>query len=185
MNYFLDKFALPIGLILIASLIIGAYFIINKTHEQDVNSPNAQLVIDVAGAINNPDIYTFNQGAIVEDAIKAAGGFTDQADIDLIYKTINRAALLQNYGKVYIPYIKNVANNNQPEQFNQNQSTLININTADDKLLDTLPGIGPITAQRIIKYRENEGQYQHKEDLIKVEGVSVSKYNKLKDLIIT
>ena len=183
MNNFLDKFALPIGLILIIGLVVGAYFIINKTDKQDVNLSNNKLVIDVAGAINNPDIYTFNQEAIVEDAIKAAGGFTDQADMDLIYKTINRAALLQNHGKIYIPFIENVKDNNQPEQSNQNQSNLININTADNKLLDILPGIGPITAERIIEYRENKGQYQRKEDLMKVEGISISKYNKLKDLI--
>ena len=183
MNPILEKIALPLGLVLIVGLIIGGYFLSVKTTNRNTDNATDQIVVDVVGAVNQPDIYTFKQGSIIEDAIKIAGGFNSQADLDLIYKTINRAALLQNHGKVYIPAIKAAENNKQPNNNEQSQSNLININTANLALLDTLPGVGPITAERIIEYRETKGQFNRLEDLMKIEGVSNSKYNKLKNLI--
>ena len=183
MHKILEKIALPLGLILIISLLIGAYFLSTKINDKNTDSAIEQVVVDVTGAVNQPNIYTFQQGSIIEDAIKAAGGFSNQADLDLIYKTVNRAALLQNHGKVYIPIINTVETNNQLEIAVNNQSNLININTANLILLDTLPGIGPITAERIIEYREAKNQFDKLEDLMKVEGISNSKYDKLKNLI--
>lgn len=183
MNKLLDKIALPLGLILIISLIIGAYFILQNT---DSSTPDAkrQITVDISGAINNPGVYTFEQDAIVEDAINKAGGLTDTADLKLIAKTINRAALLNDHSKVYIPCLKeDTVEDQNPNNTVQLTSNLININTADLRSLDTLPGIGPITADRIIDYRETKGAFGRKEDLKKVEGISTSKYNKLKDLI--
>lgn len=58
---------------------------------------------------------------------------------------------------------------------------LVNINTADEKALDALPGIGPAMAKRIIEYRETEGQFQTIEDLKKVKGIGAAKFNKMKD----
>ena len=60
---------------------------------------------------------------------------------------------------------------------------LVNINTADEKALDTLPGVGPATAQKIIEYRENEGAFQSPEDIMKVRGIGKAKYEKMKDKI--
>ncbi len=183
MNNILEKIALPLGLILIIGLVIGAYFLSTKTTNKNTDNPANQVVVDVTGAVNQPNIYTLPQNSIIEDAIKVAGGFSDQADLDLIYKTINRAALLQNHGKVYIPTIKIAETNKQSDNNTETQSNLININTASLVLLDTLPGIGPITAERITNYREARGQFNRLEDLMKVEGISTSKYNKLKNLI--
>ena len=183
MSNLLDRIALPLGIILIISLIVGAYFILQNT---DSNAPDAkqQITVDISGAIANPGVYTFEQDAIIEDAIIKAGGFTDTADLELIAKTINRAALLNDHGKVYIPSLKEDTVGDQSSNTAiQSTSNLININTADLRSLDTLPGIGPITADRIINYRETKGAFRRKEDLKKVEGISTSKYNKLKDLI--
>ena len=63
------------------------------------------------------------------------------------------------------------------------QGGRININTADEKELDSLPGVGPSTAKRIIEYRETEGNFQKPEDIKKVKGIGDGKYNKLKDKI--
>lgn len=184
MNKLLDRIALPLGIILIISLMVGAYFILQNT-DSDVSSINQQITIDISGAINAPGVYTFDQGAIVEDAINKAGGLTDTADLELIAKTINRAALLNDHGKVYIPDLKeDTVKDQSTSNVSQLTSTLININTADLRSLDTLPGIGPITADRIINYRETKGAFKRKEDIMKVEGIGTSKYNKLKDLII-
>jgi len=180
MTNFLDKFALPIGIILIIGLVIVAYFMIDKTANKNTSYSTDQITIDVAGAVNNPGVYVFEQNTIIEDAINQAGGITSDADIELISKTINRAALLQNHGKIYIPFAQQDQN---VLVLNQTTSNLVNINTSNIQILDTLPGVGPITAERIIDYRKSKGQFKHKDDLMKVEGISISKYEKLKDLI--
>lgn len=187
MNRWLDKFALPLGLVLIASLLVSAYFIIQKTTSQDTtDQPDQPIVIDVAGAVHQPGVYRFDAEAIVEDAINQAGGITDSADLGLIAKTINRAAPLNDHDKVYIPSTNSDVHGpdlNSLASTVSSATNLININTADGRLLDTLPGIGPITADRIIDYRDQRGRFLKLEDLMKVEGISFSKYNRLRDLI--
>ena len=183
MNTLLNRIALPLGIVLIISLIIGAYFILQNT-DSVIPETKQQIIVDISGAVRNPGVYTFEQDTIVEDAITKAGGFADTADLTLIAKTINRASLLNNHSKIYIPYLKedNIEDQNSSSTI-QLTNNLVNINTADLLRLDTLPGIGPITASRIIDYRETKGTFNNKKDLMKVEGVSTSKYNKLIDLI--
>ena len=65
----------------------------------------------------------------------------------------------------------------------QEQAGLVNINTADARLLDTLPGIGPAMAQRIIEYRETQGRFETVEDLKRVRGIGEAKFAKLKDKV--
>ena len=84
MNKILEKIALPLGLILIAGLIVGGYFLITKTNNQNTDNATDEIVVDVTGAVNSPDIYTLQQGSIIEDAIKIAGGFNNQADLDIL-----------------------------------------------------------------------------------------------------
>ena len=60
---------------------------------------------------------------------------------------------------------------------------LVNLNTADEKALDALPGVGPATARKIIEYRESEGGFQSTEDLMKIKGIGQAKYDKLKDKV--
>jgi competence protein ComEA len=182
----LDKIALPLGIVLTISLLIGAYFVIKYS-----NSPaqaaenNEQIVADVAGAVVNPGVYNFTSGQIIENAIKQAGGLTPQADLELMARTVNRAAELQNHGKVYIP-IKGATNYIAADGTSSTTSVIagpVNINTASSAELDTLPGIGPVTAGYIIDYRTKKGPFKRKEDLMKVSGISSAKYAKLKDLI--
>ena len=178
-----DKLALPIGIVLLIGLLVGTYFL-NRVPDNDKPSQSQQLVVDVAGAVNNPGVYQFDNGAIIEDAIRKAGGITESADTELIALTINRAALLANNGKVYIPIKGGITTATAPSTGTTGGVTgLININTTSASGLDTLPGIGPVYAGRIIEYREKNGNFQRKEDLMKVSGISSSTYNKLKDKI--
>ncbi|OGB74937.1 hypothetical protein A2810_01815, partial [candidate division Kazan bacterium RIFCSPHIGHO2_01_FULL_49_10] len=145
-----------------------------------------QITIDVAGAVNNPGVYQFDNGAIIEDAVVKAGGLTENADTELIALTINRAALLANNGKVYIPSQGNPGSSILSTISPANTvpaNLLININTANAASLDTLPGIGPVYAGRIVDYRQQHGGFKKKEDLMKVSGISASTYGKLKDKI--
>ena len=183
----LDKIALPLGIVLTISLLVGAYFIIKYSNSATsaATGNHEPLVVEVAGAVASPGVYNFTNEQIVEDAIKVAGGLTEQADMDLLAKTVNRAALLQDHGKIYIP-IKGAAGttlDNLAIGGVASTATLVNINTATLNELDTLPGIGPVTAKYIIDYRTAKGPFKRKEDLMKVSGISSSKYAKLKDLV--
>ncbi|MFH0912064.1 MAG: ComEA family DNA-binding protein [Patescibacteria group bacterium] len=183
----LDRIALPLGVVLTLSILVGAYFIIR--HSQDTTPTvvaGEPVTIDIAGAVAQPGVYELASGQIIEDAIQKAGGLTDQADAELLARTINRAALLANHGKIYIP-IKGAV----PPAGNTIVSSIsgssiagpVNINTASSAELDTLPGIGPVTAGYIIDYRTKKGPFKRKEDLMKVTGISSAKYDKLKDII--
>ena len=190
----LNKYAVPIGLILIVGLIAGAFVIIQKTSGSQNKNNDQEVIVEIAGAIKQPGVYTLSSNAIIEDLITQAGGITEDADLALMAKIINRAALLTNHGKIYIPTKQDGGNITAllESQTSTNSSNtiglptitgLININTADAKALDTLPGIGPIIAGRIIDYRTAKNGFKKKEDLMKVEGIGTATYNKLKDRI--
>jgi len=184
----LDKIALPLGIVLTISLLAGAYFIIKYSGSPAKTSATGEsIAVDIAGAVQNPGVYNFTDGQIIEDAIKQAGGLTEQADLELMARIVNRAAELQNHGKVYIP-IKGVVNYAATDSTGTSSGAIavtgpVNINTASSAELDTLPGIGPVTAGYIIDYRTKKGPFKRKEDLMKVSGISSAKYAKLKDLI--
>lgn len=142
------------------------------------------LRVDVAGAVNAPGVYTVPHGSLVADAIAAAGGPAADADLD----RINKAVALYDGAQVYVPRVA------QPIPtplvlFTPTPATrsaqvpmagkLINLNTATLEELDTLPGIGPSTAQRIIEGRP----YATVEDLLRVKGIGQATFDKIKDLV--
>lgn len=149
----------------------------------------APMRIDVSGAVQAPGIYMLPAGSIVADAIAVAGGPAADADLD----RVNKAAPLQDGTQVYIPRVAeavplpllNLASPTQgPEATpaaagSAGPGQRININTATLAELDTLPGVGPATAQRIIDGRP----YSAVEDLLRVKGIGPATFEKLKDFI--
>ena len=131
------------------------------------------IVVHITGAVP--------QGARVQDGISAAGGFLAEAD-----KTnINLAQLLEDGEKLDILFIEGgspVLATPVPEVV-ETTTELININTASIAELDTLPGIGPTTAQKIIDYRTQNGPFTSTEELINVSGIGPASYERFKDLI--
>jgi len=155
---------------------------------------SSRIVVDISGGIASPGVYELVNGSIIEDAIDAAGGFSLNADIDEIARSINRAALVDNHSKIYLPKIgdNQIVYLNSPSYSPTNpvvdpehsrETNLININTATTAELDKLPGIGPITAQRIIDYRLQNGDFSVIDEIKKVYGISDSKFNNLKNQI--
>ena len=142
------------------------------------------LVVHITGAVPRPGVYALPQGARVQDGISAAGGFLADAD-----KTgINLARHLEDGERLDIPFggggADFVIQPAIPEFTEVPVSTeLININTASQAELETLPGIGPSTAKKIIAYREANGPFQTTEDIIKVSGIGPGTYERIKDLI--
>lgn len=139
------------------------------------------LKVDICGAVKNPGVYEFKEGQIVDDALKAAGGLTDEADTDYVSKNINRAKKLEDAEKIYIPLrgVSMGAGSDENKERTEESSGKININTATAGELDTLPGIGPSYAQRIIEGRP----YAKIEDLKKVKGIGSTIFEKIKDRI--
>jgi len=141
------------------------------------------IVVQIAGAVPRPGVYALAKGSRVQDAISAAGGFLAEAD-----KTgINLARALDDGEQLEIPYAEGsspVLGTPLPASTESaSSSELIDINTASLAELDTLPGIGPTTAQKIIDYREQNGPFLTKEDIINVSGIGPGTYERLKDLI--
>jgi len=141
------------------------------------------LVVYVTGAVPRAGVYGLPQGSRVQDAISAAGGFLADANKD----GINLARALEDGEQLDIPYAEGaspVIGTEVPAATEETSSSdLININTASQAELETLPGIGPTTAQKIIAYREQSGPFVNPQDIINVSGIGPGTYERIKDLI--
>lgn len=139
------------------------------------------LVVDVDGAVASPGVVEVPAGSRVADAIDAAGGLTEEADVS----GVNRAAPLADGEKVYIPRAGEAvqAPGSSAASSEGTSEALVNINTAGLSELDELPGIGPATAQAIIDEREANGPFTSIEDIMRVSGIGEKKFEKLADRI--
>jgi competence protein ComEA len=139
------------------------------------------LRVYVSGAVQRPDVYTLAPDSIVKDAILAAGGATEEADLD----HINLAMPIADGQHVYIPRF---GEESLPVQMPSGQRVTggrINVNTADLAALESLPGIGPVMAQRILDYRQDYGPFARPEDVMNVSGVGPATFEGIRDLITT
>ena len=148
-------------LLIIIAGAIGLWVRLPHSHPVEitlVSSPvfSGQVYID--GAVNSPGFYPWRTGDDIDSLLQAAGGITDDAD--------------RNNIRLYIP---GVADTQQAQK--------IDINHAESWLLEALPGIGNVLAGRIIEYREQNGPFQNINELIKVDGITVSLFEKIKPLI--
>ena len=149
------------------------------------------LRVDVAGAVRAPGVYTLPAASIIADAITAAGGPSDDANLD----RVNKAVLLSDGMQVYVPHVAEAATPQPVEpipakaaavpltETSADEASLdgapLDINTATLAELDTLPGVGPSTAQRIIDGRP----YGAITDLMRVKGIGQVTFDKLKAYI--
>ena len=138
-----------------------------------------KIVVEIKGEIMNPNIYWLKEESIIEDLISEAGGLKPDADMS----KINRAEKLKNHQSI------NITNKNQAKEMatasttDEKASLIININTASEAELDTLPGIGPSRAKDIISYREEKGGFNSIEDIKNIKGIGEASFEKLKDKI--
>ena len=150
------------------------------------------IVVHVSGAVSQPGIYTLPPDCRVQAALDAAGGPLPEANVS----EINLAAFIQDGSQLWIPFQTSSQSQITPptgnstiseyksiEPIQQNRDELINLNTASQSELESLPGIGPVTAERIIAYREENGPFASIEDIEKVPGIGPAKFDQVKDLI--
>jgi competence protein ComEA len=142
----------------------------------------APIRVYVSGAVQQSAVYELPSGSIVQDAMNAAGGPTADADLD----RINLAVELRDQQQVYVPR-QGEANPPPPvsggESGGGQTGTVVNINTATAAELETLPRIGPTTAQRILDYREENGLFQTIEDIQNVPGIGPATFEGFREMI--
>ncbi|HIW47331.1 MAG TPA: ComEA family DNA-binding protein [Candidatus Yaniella excrementigallinarum] len=160
----------------------------NDAEEPGANSPADTLVLHVAGEVHDPGIVELSSDIRVIDAIKAAGGPTDNAALD----ALNLAAVTNDGDYIFVPDEETAQTNpdistgansaNQP-QANTDPAGLVNISTADAAELETLPGIGPATAAQIIEHREQHGAFADLASLEEVSGIGPATRERLDGLV--
>jgi competence protein ComEA len=194
---FRPKESLALGVVILA-LVAGASFAyarsLPKAGARPLATPiaapsptgspsGAGIVVDVEGAVRSPGVYTLAAGSRVIDAVRAAGGATSSADI----ASVNLARPVADGERIYIPRRGEVAPAQaagDPGASGAGSSSAggkVNINTASEKELEDLPGIGEVIAQRIVDYRTQHGPFHDIKDLLKVEGIGQKKFDSIKD----
>jgi competence protein ComEA len=137
------------------------------------------LVVDVAGAVTAPGVYRLATGSRVADAIDAAGGFAPTVDAAAVARDLNLAALLTDGQKVVVPSRGSAT----PLSSHAQQSgALVDLNKASESELDALPGIGPVTAKKIIASRA-ERPFRDPQELVDRKLVGQKTFEKLRDLV--
>lgn len=177
------KIPMILGGVSVLAIVISVILLVKSTQtttpiefssDQVEASSSATLTIDVEGAVAHAGVYILPAGSRVEDAITAAGGLGGEVDEELLAKTINRAQKMTDGAKLYIPEI---GNDQTSHNISVMQNGLVSVNFATTAQLDVLPGIGPVTAQKIIDNRP----YQTLDELVTKKAISASLYDKLKD----
>lgn len=185
-----------IGLIGIIIISIIIYYMTQKIGNDEIIIENIEsieeeevieekIAIHMTGCVKNPGIIELKEGERIDDAIQLAGGLTEEADLT----NVNLAYKVEDGQKIYIPSIhdieeKEIIQENQEEIFGkENETGKVNINTAKQTELETLPGIGPTIALRIIEYRKENGEFTDIEELKEIEGIGEAKWEQIKDFV--
>lgn len=139
------------------------------------------LVVDVAGAVRRPGLYSLREGSRIDDAIAAAGGVTRKAQLD----AVNLAAPVADGEQIVVPGRGAAgAATASPPAAGSSPSAPLDLNTATLEQLDGLPGIGPVTAQKILDYRQAHGAFHAVAELEGVPGIGAGRLAQLKGLVI-
>ena len=183
--------------------------LLNEEEEQDKKTSKIGILeskktvtVHVIGEVNSPGVVTLDEGSRIIDAINAAGGKTEDADLT----KVNLAYVIEDGVQIYIPSIKETSKKNdegeekeieymtdeagdgiiitsESQENDDEKQIMVNINTANLEKLQTLPGIGESIAKKIIEYREENGKFKTIEDIKNVSGIGESKFNNIRDKI--
>ena len=151
---------------------------------------NNSIIVYVCGEVKESKVITLKENSRVSDAIDAVGGFTKDADLT----NINLAYILEDGEKIYIPKKGEEVEDESSSSSSTSQvpsstsssiksNLKININKETQTELETIPGIGPSTALKILDYREKNGNFSKIEDIKNVSGIGDAKYEKMKNYI--
>jgi competence protein ComEA len=141
--------------------------------------PSSRVVVDVVGAVRRPGLYRLRQGSRIADAVARAGGATGKADL----AQVNLAAPLADGEQVVVP--RRGAPGAAGSASSPGAPTgPVQLSTATLEELDTLPGVGPATAQKILDYREKHGAFSSVDELDAVPGIGPKRLEQLRELVV-
>ena len=141
-------------------------------------APAQALVVDVVGAVRRPGLYRLSQGARIADALARAGGATPKAQLDLV----NLAAPVSDGEQIVVPRRGAVAASGA-DSGGAVPAGPVHLNTATLEQLDALPGVGPVTAQKILDYRQEHGAFGSVDELDAIPGIGPARLEQLRDLV--
>src|SRR5215211_7365691 len=184
------RHALGVAAAIAALLLLGGRVL---SHQQATTAPAAahavavapaqarQLVVHVVGAVRRPGLYRLREGSRVADAVAKAGGATPKADVALV----NLAAPLADGTQIVVPQRVATAAGAAPETAGDasGQAGPVHLNTATAEDLDGLPGVGPVTAQKIVDYRQKNGAFSSVDDLDAIPGIGPKRLEQLRELV--
>ena len=168
-----------------------------ETKEKEVNSKEEKnqkiqnekyrerIMVDVEGAVNMPGIVELNENERIVNVIERAGGLKENANL----RDINLAEKVEDGMKIYIPTNDEILDKKEEvlkdkkDTKTKGQNKKVNLNRATQTELETIPGIGPSTAVKILNYRKEKGNFRKLEELKEISGIGESKFNKMKDFI--
>ncbi|MBI4035414.1 helix-hairpin-helix domain-containing protein [Candidatus Daviesbacteria bacterium] len=190
----LEQYKIPIALSMLGLvLIIGGVFSSGLSNQKPNppagGFPKESLVegqklisVDVSGAVGKPGVYQLKEGSRIEDAILSAGGFSPDSNKEYISKYFNMAQKLSDGSKVYVPFEgeQTGGSGSSGVVAGTQTSSKVNINTASQAELEALPGIGPVTASKILSDRP----YQAVEDLLSKKVLSKPVFEKIKEQLV-
>lgn len=178
--------ALAAGVLL---LLLGRYFASAGTPSADAPAARPRvrpfsvapprLVVHVVGAVRRPGLYRLGQGERIADALAKAGGPTRTADL----AAVNLAAPLADGEQVVVPRKAPATSGGAGASGTMAPSGPVHLNTATLEQLDSLPGVGPVTAQRILDYRTAHGAFSSVDELDAVSGIGPSRLDDLRKLV--
>lgn len=161
----------------------------NNSEKSESEEESNIIYVHIAGEVANPGVVIAKEGDRIQDIIEKAGGVTELANLN----KVNLAYKVEDGQKINIPNINDkdeeeYVSDNSGENVLESETVSgkngkVNINTATQTELETLSGIGPSTASKIIKYREENGKFKSIEDIKNVSGIGDAKYKNIEDSI--
>ncbi|GBC94756.1 ComE operon protein 1 [bacterium HR16] len=157
--------------------------------QQTPPAESGEIVVHVAGAVKKPGVVRIPRGSRVDDAVKAAGGFSSRADPD----SVNLAQPLEDGVQVYVPRKGEsvqvegrvgAVRQGAASEHEQPPPGKINVNTASAEQLESLPGVGPATARAIIDYRRQNGGFHSVDELLEVRGIGPKKLEQIRPYVV-
>lgn len=199
---FFFRFRYAILIFLLGAILTGAGLFISQNEKDgerdqlevltgatEAQNEGSEIVVEIAGEVERPGVYKLPKNSRVEDLLVVAGGVSPNADRNWMEKSLNRAARLSDGQKIYLLAVGEQSgvssakisgvSDSSGGSWGSGGSGLININSASQKELESLPEIGPAYAQNIIEHRS----YSNVEELLTKGALRKSTYEKIKDLV--
>jgi len=146
------------------------------------SQPSVQILVHISGSVRREGVFKIKSGDRFLDVIKEAGGALPTADLS----AINLAEPVKDGAKIIIPIKREVLeriSGNLDTRISGTSQRKVNLNIADEKVLDSLPGVGPSTAKAIIEYRRTNGPFARIEQIMEIPRFGKSKFERIKDRI--